>query len=91
MFIFNIIGLFMLAIGFGVAFGVGRIAGLTGQGPLMLVAGPLLIVSDTWYRKSRAASAWFRPGAGGSLFFAPVWLWGAIWFVFGFVYTLQGR
>ncbi len=91
MIIFNIIGLVMLAIGFGMSFGVGSVGGLTGEGPLMIVAGPLLIVSGIWHRMSLGASAWFRPRAGGSLFFAPVWLWGVIWSVLGVVYTLQGR
>jgi len=39
--IFNVQGIAMVAIAFAVTFGVGHLAGISAEGPLMMVAGPL--------------------------------------------------
>jgi len=91
MIIFNLVGLVMLAISFGVAFLTGWIMGTTAEGPLMIVAGPLAAACDAAYRWKHSAGHWFHPDGGGSLFFLPVWTFGLLWLVLGIVYTVQGR
>jgi hypothetical protein len=87
--IFNIPGLIILLGAFGIAFGVGKLIGTTAEGPLMLIAAPLTIASDLFYRlKMRYGDLW-RSAAGGSLFFIPVWILGVFWLVLGLVYTLR--
>ena len=60
MLIFNFIGLAMLAVSFGVAFGVGHLIGPSADGPLMMMAGPLAFVCERLYR-------WPHPTTGGYL------------------------
>ena len=91
MIVFNIPGLLMLAAGFGVAFGAGSGLRMTGEGPLMIVAAPILIVADVWYRMTRGGASWFGPRGGGHLFFIPIWMLGVLWAGLGVVYTLQGH
>lgn len=88
--IFNIPGIVIAGIAFGVAFGVGRWMGTTAEGPLMIVAGPLCAVMDAAYRYRRPEGRWFSPGVGGAMFLIPLWILGILWFVLGIVYTLQG-
>ncbi|HEV7671402.1 MAG TPA: hypothetical protein VGS22_23025 [Thermoanaerobaculia bacterium] len=90
MIIFNFIGIGMVAIGFGVAFGIGSLLGLTAEGPLMMIAGPLLLVLDLGYRAKKQPPNWFHPRSGGHLFWLPVWIWGLIWSALGLVYVLRG-
>ena len=61
------------------------------DGPLMIIAGPLIAILDLAYRFKSKNGHWFIPHRGGSLFFLPVWTFGAFWFVLGIVYTLPGR
>ena len=91
MIIFNLVGLVMFAISFGVAFLAGGITGTTAEGPLMIIAGPLLAACDATYRWKHPAGHWFYPDRGGSLFFLPAWTFGLLWLVLGIVYTVQGR
>ena len=44
--IFNVPGIVMLAVAFAVAFGVGSLLGTSAEGPLMVLASPLLIVAE---------------------------------------------
>ncbi len=84
-------GIVTLAIAFGVAIGGGALVGITAEGPLMMIAGPLCLVMDLGYRFSRPERGWFQPGAGGAMFFIPVWVFGIFWLVLGVVDTIQGR
>lgn len=91
MIIFNIVGIVMAAISFGIAFGVCSLLGLSGEGPLMLVGGPLAVACDALYRWKWNDSRWFHPGAGGSLFFLPLWMFGVLWLILGAIYTINGK
>ena len=91
MIIFNYVGIIMTAIAFAVAFGVGAIFGTEAEGPLMIIAGPLLAAMDVTYRLNTKGGHLYIPDRGGSLFFLPVWAFGAFWFVLGIVYTVQGE
>ncbi len=89
--IFNVQVIAMVAIAFAVTFGVGHLAGISAEGPLMMVAGPLCMALDLVYRLKLADRRWFSPGAGGSLFFIPVWILGVLWLILGIFDTLQTR
>jgi hypothetical protein len=89
--IFNIPGIVITAIAFAAAFGIGHLAGTSAEGPLMIIAGPLCIIMDLLYRFKRADRRWFSPGAGGALFFIPVWILGVFWLVLGIVDTVRGH
>jgi hypothetical protein len=89
--IFNLPGILIAAIAFGIAFGVGHLAHLSGEGPLMIIAGPLCAAMDLVYRAKRSGRGWFHPSLGGALFFIPVWVFGILWFVLGIVYSIQGH
>jgi hypothetical protein len=88
---FNMAGLIMTAIAFAAAFGIGAIFGINAEGPLMIIAGPLAAALDLGYRWNRADARLLAADAGGSLLFLPVWMFGALWFVLGVVYTIQGK
>ena len=89
--IFNVPGILMVAVAFGIAFGIGHLTGTSAEGPLMIIAGPLCTAMDLVYRFKRANRRWFSPSVGGALFFIPVWILGIVWLVLGIVYTSQGR
>ena len=90
MIIFNYIGIIMTIIAFAIAFGVGAAFGTAAEGPLMIIAGPLLAGMDIAYRLKTTDGHIYIPHRGGSLFFLPAWAFGALWFVLGIVYTIQG-
>jgi hypothetical protein len=83
MIIFNLIGIGICAIAFGSAFAIGRYFGISGEDPLMLIAGPIAIVADLLYRLKSKGGHWIHPRGGGALFFLPVWCFGVIWIVIG--------
>ncbi len=85
----NLSGFMMLAIVFLIAIGVSDAMGYTGEGPAMIIAGPLLALCDLGYRLTRKKGHWIIPKRGGSLFFVPVWCWGVVWLVLGIVYTVR--
>ena len=87
--IFNLPGILIASVAFGVAFGLGHLVGFTAEGPLMIVAGPLCAAMDLAYRSRRPERRWFHPSFGGALFFIPVWVFGIIWLVLGITYTIQ--
>jgi hypothetical protein len=89
--IFNLPGIVMAAIAFGIAFGIGHLTGTSAEGPLMIIAGPLCVAMDLVYRFRRSERRWFHPSFGGALFFIPVWILGIIWLVLGVAYVTQGR
>lgn len=91
MIIFNIPGILIVILSFGVAFGAGELIGFSTSGPFMVIAGPLAAVCDLVYRIKWGEGHWFHPGRGGHLFFLPVWSFGALWFVLGIVYVLRGE
>ncbi len=88
--IFNLPGILMAAVAFGIAFGIGHLVGISAEGPLMMIAGPLCAAIDLAYRHRRPDRHWFHPGFGGALFFIPVWMFGIVWLVLGVVYTVRG-
>ena len=88
MIIFNYAGIIIAAIGFAVAFGIGAIVGTSAEGPLMMIARPLVAILDFAYRFKSANGHWFIPHRGGSLFFLPVWVFGVLWFILGIVYAV---
>ncbi len=90
MIIFNYAGIIITAIGFALAFGIGKIIGTTAEGPMMIIAGPLIAILDLAYRFKSAEGHWFTPHRGGSLFFLPVWAFGALWLVLGLIYAVGG-
>ena len=90
MIIFNLVGIAMVVIAFVVAFAVGAVIGTDAEGPLMIIAGPLLAAMDIGYRLKTKDGHIYIPNKGGSLFFLPVWAFGALWFILGIVYTVQG-
>jgi hypothetical protein len=91
MIIFNIPGLIMLFISFGIAFGIRELTGTSAEGFTMIVAGPIAAACDLSYRLLRREGHWFSPRGGGSLFFLPVWLFGILWLVLGIIYTVRGE
>lgn len=81
----------MAGIAFAIAFGIGHVANLSAEGPLMLIAGPLSLAMDLAYRFKIGERRWFSPTGGGALFFIPVWCFGVLWLILGAVYVVQGR
>ncbi len=90
MIIFNYAGIIIAVIGFAVAFGIGTVVGTSAEGPLMMMAGPVIAMLDVVYRFKVPDGHWFIPHRGGSLFFLPVWAFGVLWFVLGIVYSVGG-
>ncbi len=88
MIIFNYVGIIICALAFGIGIGVGRILGVDGEGPLMVIAGPLVIAFDLAYRFMTEDGHWIVPNRGGSLFFIPAGCLGVLWLVLGVAYTL---
>lgn len=88
--IFNLPRILICAVAFGIAFGVGQVVGITAEGPLMIIAGPLCAALDLAYRFRHPERRWFHPNFGGALFFIPVWIFGGIWLVAGIAYAIQG-
>ena len=91
MIVFNYIGLIMTVIAFAVAFAIGSVIGTNANGLLMIIAGPLLVAMDVTYRLKMEDGHILVPHRGGSLFFLPAWVFGALWFVLGIVNTIQGE
>ncbi len=87
--IFNLPGLVIIALAFAIAYGIGALTGRSEEGPLTLFGGLFVLIFDLSYRLLKANGHWFTPSRGGSLFFLPAWMLGALWIVLGIVYTLQ--
>ncbi len=62
---FNWIGAGICAIGFGIAFAIGFLAGTSAEGPLMIIAGPIIAALDIAYRLKSSKGHWIHPGGGG--------------------------
>lgn len=91
MFIFNAFGLFMLVVAFAIAFGVGNLIGTDAEGPLMIIAGPIVVAMDLTLRLKGEDGHLLIPNRGGSLFFLPAWVFGVLWLLLGIVYTVQDK
>ena len=67
--IFNLIGLGMLAAGFGIAFAVQFLSGGASDDVVLLIAAPLLFIADLAYRHrdSSGRGWWYSPKAGRTL------------------------
>lgn len=90
MFIYNRNGLWMLAAGFAVTFGIGYLVGISSEGSLMVILGPTIAVIDLIYRFTSEKGHWLYPENGGSLFFVPAWCVGVTWFILGIIYMTRG-
>jgi hypothetical protein len=88
--IFNWLGLAFCAVGFGIAFAIGYMLGITEEGFLMVIAGPITSAIDIVYRIKSKNGHWLNPNRGGSLFFLPVWCFGLLWLIFGIIYMIKG-
>jgi hypothetical protein len=88
--IFNGLGLAFIGIGLAVSILVGNAIGISGEGPQMLLLGPVVALSDLAYRLMHKNGHWFWPSCGGQLFCLPVWFFGVLWVVFGLVDTFRG-
>lgn len=91
MFRTNLVGIVIFLIGFGVALLVKAVSGVTAEGPLMLVGGPLCLVMDVAYRSTRSERHWFKAETGGVIFSIPLWIFGIVWVVIGIIYIINGR
>jgi hypothetical protein len=89
MLIFNWNGIGMFAVGFGVAIAIGYLVGISSEGFLMVIAGPVIAVLDLVYRFKSEKGHWLYPEKGGSLFFVPAWCLGVIWFILGIFYMTK--
>ncbi len=87
--IFNLPGLVIVALAFAIAYGIGEQTGMSEKGPLTLFGGLFVVIFDLAYRLLRTDGHWLTPSRGGSLFFLPAWMFGALWIVLGIDYTLQ--
>jgi hypothetical protein len=81
--IFNLPGIVMAVVGFAIAFGVGELVGVSAEGPLMMIAGPMIAIFDLAYRRKTENGHWLIPNRGGSLLFIPAWVLGLFWAVLG--------
>ena len=90
--IFNWRGLAMVVLALVSGVSVGDALGWVGEGPPMMVAGPLAFAFDMAWRARFARPErrwWLLPSHGGALFFVPVWCFGALWLVLGASYALR--
>jgi hypothetical protein len=89
--IFNLIGLGMLAAGFGVAFAVQFLSAAVSDDVVLLIAAPLLLVADLAYRHRDTSGRgwWYRPGRGGHFAFIPIWILGLFWMGLGTIQLLR--
>ena len=89
--IFNLIGLGMLAAGFGVGFAVQFLSGGASDDVVLLIAAPLLFVADLAYRhRDRSGRGWwYHPRRGGHFAFIPIWILGLFWMGLGTIQLLQ--
>jgi hypothetical protein len=89
--IFNIIGLLMVAVGFGVAYGLTRLVGSSDEDLLVITAAAAAVACDVAYRCLHPSGHWLSPTRGGSLFFLPVWLCGLLAAAWGTTHALTGE
>jgi hypothetical protein len=88
--IYNWPGLAIAALAYGVSFGICRLAGVDHHdGALMAILGPLAVALDVAYRRRWGGGDLLRGGAGGALFFVPVWVFGVVWSIIGAYYLIQ--
>jgi hypothetical protein len=85
----NYLGFAMFVVAFLIALGASTAIGFHGDGPAMIIAGPLLIVFDLAYRLNSRQGHWLVPDRGGSILYVPVWCMGAVWLILGILYTVR--
>lgn len=95
MIIFNIPGAVMVIVAALIAFGIKNTVPNFpvghGNGPMMLILGPLCIAFDLLYRWKKHPGYWFHPAGGGSIILIPVWVLGVLWTILGAVYVIRGH
>ncbi len=89
--VFNVSGVIITVAGFLIAYGAGRLLGISAEGPLMIMAAPLLIVLDLAWRGRTMPRRWFHAESGGSLVYLPVWIWGLVWGILGLYDTVKAH
>lgn len=65
MIIFNYAGIIIAVIGFAAAFGIGAVIVTSAEGPLMIIAGPLIATLDLTYRFKSPDGHWNRKKGSG--------------------------
>jgi hypothetical protein len=88
---FNMSGIIIFLLAFCIALGVGHLASVSDEGPLMMIGGPLCIAMDASLRLRNTERRWFHPHSGGSFVHIPMWLLGIVWLLLGIAYTIRGR
>ena len=87
MLLFNGRGLLAFVLSFAAAEGLMAALQWSGEGRMMMLAGPLLALFDLAYRLARAVT--FLRG-GPTILFLPAWIWGLLWTGLGAWYTFGG-
>jgi hypothetical protein len=75
----------MFIAAFGAASAILYAVGTITEGPLMMIAGPLLAAVDLVYRRAKRGRL-VGGTAGGTFLFVPVWIWGVFWTALGAYY-----
>jgi len=88
---FNFLGLGMFVASWTVAFIAADALGLAGEGPRMVVAGPMAVLLDGLFRWRHPAGHWLNPTGGGNVLFIPVWVFGVFWTLLGLTYCATGQ
>jgi hypothetical protein len=88
LFIYNIPGLVVVALAFGIAIGAGWVTGVQDEGRLTLIGGVLTLAFDMAYRLLKKGGDLLTGSKGGSLFFLPAWGFGVFWIVLGIFYMM---
>jgi hypothetical protein len=89
MLLFNRLGLILFLVAFGAGWGIARVAHWSGEGMLMLIAGPLLCGLDAGYRRIKGLPFFRRADEGGTVLFLPAWFWGVFWTGLGAFYHFR--
>jgi len=69
----------MLAVAFGIAIGISVLFNLEREAPGVLIGGVILVAIELSYRLKKSDGDYDTPMVGGSLFFIPAWVMGALW------------
>jgi hypothetical protein len=85
----NSAGTIIFLLGFGIAAAVSYLCFANGaEGPLTIVGGALVAVTDLSYRRWWRRCGVWKGAAGGQLLFLPIWIWGVFWIGLGVGYTI---
>ncbi|QEH35423.1 hypothetical protein OJF2_39750 [Aquisphaera giovannonii] len=91
MILFNPKSIPILAVAIGVAIGLSKAAGLSGEGPATILAGAASLAADLAWRWRWGGRDWFASEAGGAIFEIPVWAFGVFWMILGVFFMVHGK